>query len=115
LENPIYQELETIDSERFHLRFLPERRKRIMVIDDDLDFRLSICELLVEQGYLVMTAKDGETGLNNLLHQSERPDLILVDVLMPVKSGLEFRREQLCIAELAGIPVLFLTGHGPVA
>jgi FixJ family two-component response regulator len=86
-----------------------------MVIDDDLDFRLSICELLVEQGYLVMTAKDGETGLNNLLHQSERPDLILVDVLMPVKSGLEFRREQLCIAELAGIPVLFLTGHGPVA
>ncbi len=114
LKNPIHQELETINNERFYLRFFSERRKRIMVIDDDTDFRLSVCELLVEQGYLVMTAKDGEAGLNNLIHQVERPDLILVDVMMPIKSGLEFRREQLRIAELAGIPVLFLTGHGPV-
>ncbi len=114
LEIPIHQELENLYSERFNLRHFPDRRKRIMVIDDDLDFRLSVCELLVEQGYQVMTAKDGETGLNNLLHQMERPDLIVVDVMMPVKSGLEFRREQLRIAEIAVIPVLFLTGHGPV-
>jgi CheY-like chemotaxis protein len=114
LENQAYQEFETTDPERVHLRVLPERRKKIMVIDDDQDFRLSVCEMLVDQGYSVMTAKDGETGLNNLLHHAERPDLILVDLMMPVKSGLEFRREQLRIAELAGIPVMFMTGHGIV-
>ena len=49
LKYPSIDELET--------NLLPRMRKRIMVVDDDLDFRLFICELLVNQGYLVTTAQ----------------------------------------------------------
>lgn len=103
---PSYEELE--------VNLFPNRRKKVMVIDDDQDFRLSVCEMLVDEGYSVTTAKDGETGLNNLVHQRDLPDLILVDLMMPVKSGLEFRREQLQLDEVKKIPVMFITGYGIV-
>jgi CheY-like chemotaxis protein len=92
----------------------PDRRKKIMIIDDDQDFRLSVSELLVDEGFIVTTAKDGEVALNHLIHHSDLPDLILVDIMMPVKSGLEFRREQLQLGEINKIPVLFMTGQGYV-
>lgn len=90
------------------------RKKKIMVIDDDMDFRLMVSEILVDHGYLVTTAKDGEIGLNQLLQSEDRPDLILVDLLMPVKSGLEFRRDQHFLEEISDIPVVFVTGAGIV-
>lgn len=90
----------------------PNRRKKIMIVDDDQDFRLSISEILVDEGFTVTTAKDGETALNNLIHQSDLPDLILVDVMMPIKGGLEFRREQLQLDDISQIPVIFVTGQG---
>jgi CheY-like chemotaxis protein len=89
-----------------------KKKKKVMVIDDDQDFRLAVCEMLVDEGYLVTTAKDGETGLNYLVHQNDPPDLILLDLMMPVKSGLEFRREQLELDGFSQIPVVFMTGHG---
>lgn len=90
------------------------KKKKVMIIDDDQDFRLSVCELLVDEGFTVMTAKDGEVGLNYLVHQRDLPDLIIVDLMMPVKSGLEFRREQLQLDEIKKIPVMFMTGQGYV-
>lgn len=92
----------------------PNRRKKIMIIDDDQDFRLSVSELLVDEGFSVTTAKDGEIALNSLVHQRDLPDLIIVDLMMPVKSGLEFRREQLQLDEINKIPVMFMTGMGYV-
>ena len=103
---PSFKELEA--------EIFPNRRKKIMVIDDDQDFRLTISEILVDEGFTVMTAKDGEVALNNLIHQMDLPDLILVDLMMPIKGGLEFRREQLLMDELADIPVVFITGQGYV-
>jgi CheY-like chemotaxis protein len=115
LENFDYREFRNTPSfKELETNLFPNRRKKIMVIDDDLDFRLSVCELLVDEGFSVTTAKDGEAGLNNLVHQKDRPDLILVDLMMPVKTGLEFRREQLKLAEINKIPVMFLTGYGIV-
>ena len=113
LENYEYQDVGNNPSFKDMQRELfPQRRKKIMVIDDDQDFRLSVCELLVDEGFSVTTARDGEAGLNNLVHQPDLPDLILVDVMMPVKSGLEFRREQLQLDEISNIPVMFMTGYG---
>lgn len=112
MENLAYDELRKNTFEELETNLFPNKKKKIMVIDDDQDFRLSVCELLVDQGYVVTTAKDGETGLNNLVHQKDLPDLILVDLMMPIKSGLEFRREQLQLAEVNQIPVVFITGHG---
>jgi CheY-like chemotaxis protein len=115
LENQAYEEFRKSPSfEKIGADLFPQKRKKIMVIDDDQDFRLSVCELLVDEGYSVTTAKDGEAALNNLIHHKDLPDLILVDLMMPVKSGIEFRREQLQLDEINKIPVMFITGHGYV-
>jgi CheY-like chemotaxis protein len=90
------------------------RRKKVMVIDDDLDHRLIVAEMLVNAGYSVMTAKDGEVGLNTLIHNAEKPDLIILDLMMPEKDGLAFRKEQRTVDSIAHIPVVFLSGHGLV-
>lgn len=111
LENHAYEEFRRTMDE-IGADIFPRRRKKIMVIDDDQDFRLSVCELLVDEGFTVTTAKDGEVALNNLIHQKDQPDLIIVDLMMPIKSGLEFRREQLKLAEVNEIPVMFMTGQG---
>jgi CheY-like chemotaxis protein len=104
--NPSFKELSA--------NLFPNRRKKIMIVDDDQDFRLAVSELLVDEGFTVTTAKDGEIALNHLIHQADPPDLILVDLMMPVKSGMEFRREQLQLDEINKIPVLFMTGQGYV-
>lgn len=101
-------------SSETRIEVYPERKKRIMIVDDDQDFRLAVSEILVDAGYVVTTAKDGEIGLNQLVHQVEAPDLILVDLLMPIKSGMEFRREQLELDNANDIPVVFITGQGIV-
>ena len=106
LKNSSFEDLEA--------HYYPSKRKKVMVIDDDQDMRLSVCEMLVDEGYSVTTAKDGEVALNNLVHQKDLPDLIIVDLMMPVKTGLEFRREQLQLEEISNIPVLFITGYGYV-
>lgn len=115
LENHAYSEFRKTPSfDDLEMELFPNKKKKIMVIDDDQDFRLAVCELLVDEGFTVTTAKDGETGLNNLIHQNDPPDLILVDLMMPVKSGMEFRREQLQLDGINKIPVVFITGHGYV-
>ena len=113
LENS-YNDFRTPSFKEIEANLFPNRKKKIMVIDDDLDFRLAVCEMLVDEGYTVTTAKDGEVGLNNLVHQRDLPDLILVDLMMPIKTGLEFRREQLQLDEINQIPVMFMTGQGIV-
>lgn len=114
-ENYQYQDMYPHPSfKELQSELFPQRRKKILVIDDDQDFRLSLCELLVDAGFSVTTARDGEAGLNNLVHQPDLPDLILLDLIMPVKSGLEFRREQLQLDEISNIPVVFMTGYGYV-
>ncbi len=90
------------------------RRKKIMVIDDDLDHRLIVAEMLVNAGYTVMTAKDGEVGLNTLIHNADKPDLIILDLMMPEKDGLAFRKEQKTMESISHIPVVFLSGQGIV-
>lgn len=107
------EELEKRENQDKGLELWP-RRKKIMIIDDDMNFRLAVSEILVDHGFSVMTAKDGEMGLNHLVHERDLPDLILVDLMMPIKSGLEFRREQIQLKDIADIPVVFVTGHGIV-
>ncbi len=114
LDNLNSFDLAPASTEDMGMELLLRKRKKIMIIDDDIDFRLFVSELLVDEGYSVTTAKDGEIGLNHLVHSNDRPDLILVDLMMPIKSGMEFRREQLKLDGVSNIPVMFLTGHGYV-
>ncbi len=88
---------------------MSNRRHKIMVVEDDLNLRLTLTELLRLQGFSVVTARDGDEGyVQALAHQ---PDLIITDLQMPVLDGLELarliRRER---GKLSGVPIIALSG-----
>jgi DNA-binding response OmpR family regulator len=69
---------------------------KILLIDDDLVVRTAMVQFLADLGYQVVVADDGERGLR--LFRSEKPDLVITDIIMPEKEGIqtivEMRREQ---------------------
>ena len=89
----------------------PSPKARILVIDDELPMRRALEDCLTRIGYRVLSAADGEAGLERAL--KEDPDLLLMDVMMPGLSGFE-----LCAALRrggAGMPILMLTAKGEVS
>ncbi|MBI1875966.1 MAG: response regulator [Acidobacteria bacterium] len=80
----------------------------VLVVDDDPDIRRLICEGLTAAGYQVVAARHGREALDHL-RASALPDLIVLDLVMPVMDGWEFRRQQVAEPSLATIPVLILT------
>lgn len=88
------------------------RARCVLVVDDDDDVRACLAEVLGDEGYLVHTASNGREALDALRDEGLRPDVIVLDMMMPVMDGWAFRAEQLKIAELAGIPVIVFTAYG---
>lgn len=86
----------------------------VYVVDDDLDIRSSLTEILEFKGYRVIEAANGQEALDRL-HTGARPCLILLDLMMPVLNGWEFRSRQLQDERLAAIPVVILSGAGRAA
>ena len=82
--------------------------KTILVIDDDLDFREMIRYVLTQEGFRVVVAADGQQGV--LEAKRDRPDLILMDMMMPGHDGKETAGYLQAIGRFSGIPVVFLTG-----
>lgn len=84
--------------------------ERLLIIEDELPMRTALADCLEAEGYRVLSAADGESGLNRALQ--EKPDLILLDIMMPKLDGFA-----LC-AELRRLgrqtPVLMLTAKGQV-
>jgi CheY-like chemotaxis protein len=83
-------------------------KKTIMVIDDDVDLREAVLEALEEEGYHTIGYGNGRDALEGLRRQ-DRPDLILLDLMMPTMNGWQFRAEQMQDAGLATIPVVVMT------
>jgi CheY-like chemotaxis protein len=84
--------------------------KPILVIDDDPDLREVIEQLLQLEGYQVVTAENGQAALEQLAHgDGDRPGLILLDLMMPVMDGWEFRHRQADDPRIASIPVIVLS------
>jgi CheY-like chemotaxis protein len=86
-----------------------KKSAHILVVEDDRDIRESVVEVLEDEGHVVTSAGDGREALELLQRASPLPDLILLDLMMPVMSGYEFREEQLKLPGLAAIPVLVVT------
>ena len=82
-----------------------------MVVDDDADIRESIGDILELRGYQVSRAANGREALDRL-REGPRPCVILLDLMMPVLNGWEFRRVQRDDADLAGVPVVIISGDG---
>jgi CheY-like chemotaxis protein len=81
----------------------------VMVVDDDQDLRDSICDVLSDAGHATVAFGDPLDGLEYLAAGAPRPALILLDLMMPLMNGVEFRRHQLTDPALAQIPVVLLT------
>jgi CheY-like chemotaxis protein len=90
------------------------RPRLVLVVDDDLDIREIVMDVLVEAGMSAIGAADGADALRRL-QAGLRPDLILLDLMMPVMDGLTFRRLQLADPELASIPVVILSAYRDLA
>jgi CheY-like chemotaxis protein len=88
---------------------LDEKAAHILVVEDDPDIRESVVEILEDEGHRVTSAGDGREALELLTSVSPPPDLILLDLMMPVMSGYQFREEQLKLPAFADIPVLVVT------
>lgn len=86
----------------------------VMVVDDDEALRESVCELLEEDGLRTLSADSGASALRRLREDSPKPDLILLDLTMPIKNGWQFREEQLSDPELSGIPVVVMSASRDV-
>jgi CheY-like chemotaxis protein len=83
----------------------------VMVVDDDLDIRETLSALLEDEGYDVAAFPCGREALA-ALQDGLRPRVILLDLMMPVMDGAEFRRAQLADPALAEIPVILITAAG---
>ena len=82
--------------------------KNILIVDDDVDIINALKLRLEADDYKVATALDGEEGFKKA--KSEKPDLILLDAVMPKKDGWTFVREMKKDDSIKRIPVIVLTG-----
>jgi CheY-like chemotaxis protein len=83
----------------------------VLVVDDDQDIRDALCELLEDEGYHVVSAANGREALA-YLGSREPPCVILLDLMMPIMDGWEFRRRQQGDPKWANIPVVVITAAG---
>ncbi|MDB4965803.1 MAG: Response regulator [Myxococcales bacterium] len=83
----------------------------VMVVDDDADIRDSIGDILELRGYRVARVSNGREALDRL-RDGTRPCVILLDLMMPVLSGWEFRAEQTKDEALKALPVVIISGDG---
>lgn len=88
--------------------------RQILVVDDDLEIRECVVEVLRDEGYAATGAVNGREALALLAAAVVPPDLILLDLLMPVMDGAEFRREQLKDPHIAAIPTVIISANAQV-
>lgn len=91
-----------------------ESKKSIFLVEDSKEIRNLVQMLYESEGYRIETATDGKDALQKLRAMSELPGLILLDLMMPIMDGFEFRGEQVKDARLSPIPVLIMTADGNV-
>ncbi|MEN8244835.1 MAG: response regulator [Thermodesulfobacteriota bacterium] len=83
-------------------------QKKVLVVDDDPDVRLFNTTVVEENGFIPIEATNGEEGLKKL--KEEKPDLVILDVLMPRQSGIRLYRELKTDREFKDVNVIMLSG-----
>jgi CheY-like chemotaxis protein len=80
--------------------------KKVLLVDDDKDF-VESTKAVLEERFEVIVASDGDEGIE--VARAEKPDLIILDVIMPTEDGFSAAEEMKNDPELAGIPIMMLT------
>lgn len=83
---------------------------KILIIDDEKEFVMMLTMRLKAMGYEILEAQDGEVGLK--VAEEKSPDLILLDIMMPVMDGYETLKQLKQNSKTKSIPVLMLTAVG---
>lgn len=81
--------------------------KKVLTVDDDDDIRKVVSKLVEKSGYEVIEAKNGVEGMDKA--REDKPDLIILDILMPKESGIRMYRELKTEEAFKGIPVIMLS------
>ena len=84
----------------------------VLIVEDDADLREMMAQLLSLEGFRAETAPNGRDALQ-YLERGGRPDVILLDLMMPVMDGWEFRRRQVEDPTIATVPVVVLSAVDP--
>jgi len=84
--------------------------KKILVADDEPNIVISLEYLLKREGYTVLVARDGQQALETIT--LEKPDLVLLDVMMPLKTGFEVCQAVRANEDLQATKILMLTAKG---
>jgi CheY-like chemotaxis protein len=87
--------------------------KEVLVVEDDRTIRETLVMLLKLEGYKASGAANGQEALH-YLSRTEPPDLILLDLMMPVMDGCQFRKVQQQDPKLASIPVVVVSSNAMV-
>ncbi len=81
--------------------------KKVLIVDDDVDIRKVVSKLIEKSGYQAMEAKNGLEGMGKV--REDKPDLIILDMLMPKESGIRMYHELKTEGPLKDIPVIVLS------
>jgi DNA-binding response OmpR family regulator len=84
--------------------------KKVLIADDEPNILISLEFLMQREGHAVSVARDGDEALAAI--RQERPDLVLLDVMMPGKSGFDVCQAVRADPDLAGVRILMLTAKG---
>jgi len=83
---------------------------KIVIADDEPNILISLEFLMKREGYEVVVVRDGQQALDAIIR--DRPDLVLMDVMMPVKSGFDVCQEVRATDGVRDTPILMLTAKG---
>ncbi|MGB7551656.1 MAG: response regulator [Chromatiaceae bacterium] len=84
--------------------------KQVLIVDDEPNIVISLEFLMKREGFAVAVARDGEEGLAAI--RAGRPDLVVLDVMMPKRNGYEVLEAVRADPSLAGVRILMLTAKG---
>jgi len=86
--------------------------KRILLVEDEDLLIEVLTKRLSKEGYEIEVARDGEEGVNKMREMDPKPDLVLLDIIMPKKNGFEVMEEMQKDENLKNIPVMVISNSG---
>lgn len=104
-ENAGQEPAEQVEKERI----TPNPGTKILVVEDSKTMQAFLAKILSNQGYEVLAAYDGESGIE--LAKAHKPALILMDIVMPGISGFQATREIRKTSEISDLPIILMSGN----